>query len=76
MPDVWFFSGFLLGLLFDPEAGGRMFLQKSVNIYWTTWSYIPEDDTVHRLKGFGNSMLRRIFGPKGGGSNRRLEINA
>jgi hypothetical protein len=25
----------------------------SVNIYWTTWSYIPEDDTVHRLKGFG-----------------------
>jgi hypothetical protein len=36
-----------------------------VNFYWTTWSYIPEDDTVHRLKGFEKSMLRRIFGTKG-----------
>jgi hypothetical protein len=37
-----FYAGFLLGLFFDPEDGGDMFLQNIGN----TRRYIPEDRTL------------------------------
>jgi hypothetical protein len=35
-------AGFFLGLLFDLEDGGDIFLQ-SVRLFQTTWRYKPED---------------------------------
>jgi hypothetical protein len=38
-------AGFFLGLFFDREAGGDMFL-RNVDFKWTTRRYIPEDTTI------------------------------
>jgi hypothetical protein len=40
-------AGYLTGLLSNLEDAGSMFLKMSVNVYWTTWYYIPEDRTLH-----------------------------
>jgi hypothetical protein len=34
--EVLFLDGFLLGLLFDPEDGNRIFLCNTEDFYWTT----------------------------------------
>jgi hypothetical protein len=45
-------AGFLLGLFFDPEDGGNMFLRHVVDFERTTWRYIPGDRTLHYLQIF------------------------
>jgi hypothetical protein len=46
--STFFHTGFLLGLFFNPEDGGDMFLR---NVGWLstdyTARYIPEDRTLH-----------------------------
>jgi hypothetical protein len=39
-----------------------------------TWSLTLREE--HRLRVFENRVLRRIFGPKGGWSDRRVEKTA
>jgi hypothetical protein len=41
-------GGFLLGLFFNPEVGGDMFPEMSVDFQWTTWCYIPDDRTLQK----------------------------
>jgi hypothetical protein len=42
-------AGGKLNSFFDPEDGGDMYLQKSVDFQRTTWCYIPEDITLFRM---------------------------
>jgi hypothetical protein len=41
-----FHVGFLLGSFFDPEGGGDVSSETSIELQWTTWHYIPEDRTL------------------------------
>jgi hypothetical protein len=36
--------------------------ETSVGTQRTTWRYIPEDGTLHRLRVFEDRVLKRIFG--------------
>jgi hypothetical protein len=40
-------TGFLLGLFFEPEDGGDMFLKILVDFEWTARCHIPEYRTLY-----------------------------
>jgi hypothetical protein len=44
-----FHAGYLIGLLFHPKDGSRMFPETSVPFYRTTQRYILEDSTIFRV---------------------------
>jgi hypothetical protein len=56
--SAWYLlhAGFLLGLFFDPEDGGDMFLRTLVDYQRTTQHYIPEDRTLQNCSQSSSSF--------------------
>jgi hypothetical protein len=46
---IYFHAGFLLGLSFDPEDEGYVFLQNVFEFQVTIRRYIPEEGTLHTV---------------------------
>jgi hypothetical protein len=58
----FFIAGFSLGLLFDPEIGGSIFLRHVGGFLPITRRYIPEDTTIHsHLWENSKSNMDRVF---------------
>jgi hypothetical protein len=53
---TYFHAGFLLGLFFDSEVGGEIFLRIVVNFQLTTQIYIAESRTLQRI-----CRVRKVF---------------